>query len=103
MKLLLGQLYTDNKLLLAKIHQYVKDNLDKEPMAANWRASVIAGYYFPDYDADELDKQFENWQTKLYRAIMNKCKYTNETFKKAQENYWRTWAENVLRYYEKQQ
>ena len=91
-----------DKLILAKVYQYVRDNLDKETMAANWRASVIARYYFPDYDADELHKQFDNWQTKHYRAIMDKCIYTNETFKKAQENWWRTWAENVLRYYEKQ-
>jgi len=32
---------------------------------ANWRAKVIARYYFPDYDADELYKQF------LFENIIN--------------------------------
>jgi hypothetical protein len=76
-----------------RIARYAKNKLDINPELAYYSVRAIVEYYQMEEEA------FENTQTKTYLKKMRKLDY-GKKYVEAQNNYYREWTKNVLRYYE---
>ena len=87
-----------DKQLLDKILPYIKDKLNTDPFAAALNAIAISSGYYRMKHNEFLDDE----ETENHRKEMKESGGRGEEFEEARNNYFRTWTNNVLRYYERQ-